>query len=108
MFAIMAIIGMFSNIDLTKLGTILFMGLIGIIIASLINMFIGSQAFDLGIAIIGIIIFTLYIAYDVQKVKIISQTLEEDKAAIICAFDLYLDFINIFIKLLRLFGKSKD
>jgi hypothetical protein len=108
MFAIMAIISMFSNIDLTKFGPILFMGLIGIIIASLINMFIGSQAFDLGIAIIGIIIFTLYIAYDVQKVKIISQTLEEDKAAILCAFELYLDFINLFIKLLRLFGKSKD
>ena len=108
MFGVMSLIGMFSNIDLTKIGTILFMGLIGIIIASLINLFIGSQAFDLGIAVIGIIIFTLYIGYDVQKVKVISQTLEEDKAAIICAFDLYLDFINIFIKLLRLFGKSKD
>ena len=88
-FAIMALVGTFTNIDLTKLGTILFMGLLGIII-------------------IGIVIFTLYIAYDVQKVKYIAQTLEEDKAAIICAFELYLDFINLFIKLLRLFGKSKD
>ena len=88
-FAIMALVGTFTNIDLTKLGTILFMGLLGIII-------------------IGIVIFTLYIAYDVQKVKYIVQTLEEDKAAIICAFELYLDFINLFIKLLRLFGKSKD
>lgn len=108
MFAIMALIGHFTNIDLTRLGTILFMGLIGIIIASLINLFIGSQGFDLGITIIGIIIFTLYIAYDVQKVKLIAQNLEEEKAAIICAFELYLDFINLFIKLLRLLGKNKD
>lgn len=107
-FAIMALVGTFTNIDLTKLGTILFMGLLGIIIASIINIFIGSQTLDLGIIIIGIVIFTLYIAYDVQKVKYIAQTLEEDKAAIICAFELYLDFINLFIKLLRLFGKSKD
>ncbi len=107
-FAIMAIVGTFTNIDLTKLGTILFMGLLGIIIASIINIFIGSQSLDLGLIIIGIIIFTLYIAYDVQKIKYIAQTLEEDKAAIICAFELYLDFINLFIKLIRLFGKSKD
>ena len=98
-FAIMALVGTFTNIDLTKLGTILFMGLLGIIIASIINIFLGSQTLDLGIIIIGIVIFTLYIAYDVQKVKYIAQTLEEDKAAIICAFELYLDFINLFIKL---------
>lgn len=107
-FAIMALIGKYTNMDLTKIGTILFVGLIGIIIASIINMFIGSQTFDLGITIIGIIIFMGYIAYDVQKIKYIAPTLEEEKAAIICAFELYLDFINLFIKLLRLFGKSKD
>lgn len=107
-FAIMALIGKFTNINLTKLGTILFMGLIGIIIASIINIFVGSETFDLGITILGIVIFTLYVAYDVQKIKYIAQTLEEEKAAIICAFELYLDFINLFIKLLRLFGKSKD
>lgn len=108
MFAIMAMIGTITNIDLTKLGSILLMGLIGIIIASIINMFIGSQAFDLGITIIGIVIFTLYIAYDVQKVKYMTQTLEEDKAAILCAFELYLDFINLFIKLMRLLGKRRN
>jgi len=107
-FAIMALVGTFTKIDLTRLRTILFMGLIGIIIASLINLIIGSQTFDLGITIIGIIIFTLYIAYDIQKIKYIATSLEEDKAAIICAFELYLDFINLFIKLLRLFGKNKD
>lgn len=108
MFAIMAIVGTFTKIDLSKLGTILLMGLIGIIIASIINMFLGSTTLDLGIIIIGIIIFTLYIAYDVQKIKYIAQTMEEDKAAIICAFNLYLDFINLFIKLIRLLGKSRD
>lgn len=107
-FAIMALVGTFTKIDLTKLGTILFMGLLGIIIASIINIFLGSQTLDLGIIIIGIVIFTLYIAYDVQKIKVIAQTLDEDKAAILCAFELYLDFINLFIKLIRLLGKSKD
>lgn len=107
-FAIMALIGKYTKMDLTKISTILFAGLIVIIIASIINIFIGSQTFDLGITILGIIIFMGYIAYDVQKVKYIAQTLEEDKASIICAFELYLDFINIFIKLLRLFGKSRD
>ena len=107
-FAIMALVGTFTKIDLTKLGTILFMGLLGIIFASIINIFLGSQTLDLGIIIIGIVIFTLYIAYDVQKIKVIAQTLDEDKAAILCAFELYLDFINLFIKLIRLLGKSKD
>lgn len=108
MFALMAIFGRNTKYDLTKIGTILFVGLIGIIIATLINMFIGSETFDLFICIIGIIIFTIYIAYDVQKIKLIAQTLEEDKAVIICAFELYLDFINLFIELLRLLGKNKD
>ena len=107
-FAIMTLIGKYTNIELTKISTILFTGLLVIIIASLINMIIGSEIFDLGITILGIIIFMAYIAYDVQKIKYIAQTLEEDKAAIICAFELYLDFINVFIKLLRLFGKNKD
>lgn len=108
MFALMAIFGRTTKIDLTKIGTILFMGLIGIIIASLINMFIGSETFDLVICIIGIIIFTAYIAYDVQKIKYIVDSLDEDKATIIGAFELYLDFINLFIRLLRLFGKNRD
>ena len=73
MFVAMALIGHFSNIDLTKKGSILFMGLIGIIITSIINIFVSSETFDLGITIIGIIIFTLYIAYDIQKVKFIAN-----------------------------------
>ena len=107
-FALMAVLGHFTKIDFTKLGSILLMALIGIIIASVINMFLKLTSFDLGITIVGIIIFMFYIAYDIQKVKYIANSLEEDKAAIICAFQLYLDFINLFIKLLRLLGKSKD
>ena len=107
-FAIMSLVGKFTNMDLTKLGTILFVGLIVIIIASLINLILGSVIFDLGITIIGIMIFIGYIAYDTQNIKKMALSLEEDKAAIFCAFQLYLDFINLFIKLLRLFGKSKD
>ena len=107
-FGLMAVVGHVTKIDLTKLGSILLMGLLAIILASIINIFVGSQTFDLGITIIGLIIFILYVAYDVQKIKRIAGTLEEDKAAILCAFELYLDFINIFIKLLRIFGKSKD
>ena len=83
-FAIMAVLGHFTKIDFTKLGSILLMALIGIIIASVINLFIGSATFDLGITIVGIILFTIYIAYDIQKVKYIAATLEEDKASIIC------------------------
>lgn len=107
-FALMAVLGHFTKIDFTKLGSILLMALIGIIIASVINMFLKLTSFDLGITIVGIIIFMFYIAYDIQKVKYIANSLEEDKAAIICAFQLYLDFINLFIKLSRLLGKSKD
>lgn len=107
-FLVMALLGKTTKLDLTKLGTILFAGLLGIVIASLINIFIGSQTFDLMLCIIGIVIFTAYIAYDVNKIKYTLEYLEEDKAAIIGAFELYLDFINLFIRLLRLLGKRDD
>lgn len=108
MFAIMALIGHKTTIDITKIGTILFVGLLGIIIASLINLFIGSSSFDIMICIVGVIIFTIYIAYDVQVIKSQLETIEEDRLVIYGALQLYLDFINIFLKLLRLFGKRND
>ena len=107
-FLIFALIGYFTKINLTKLGTILFMGLIGILIASIINIFIKSQTFDLILVIIGIIVFIGYIAYDINKVKRLEGQIDEDKLSIIGALELYLDFINLFIRLLQLFGKSKD
>lgn len=108
MFGIMAFIGQKTKMDITKIGTILFAGLLGIIIASLINMFIGSETFDLGICALGVVIFTIYIAYDVQIIKRQLETIEEERVVIYGAFELYLDFINLFLKLLRLFGKSRD
>ena len=107
-FLIFALIGHFTKINLTKLGTILFMGLIGILIASIINIFVQSQTFDLILVIIGIIVFIGYIAYDINKVKRLEGQIDEDKLSIIGALELYLDFINLFIRLLQLFGKNKD
>jgi len=108
-FLIFALIGHYTKIDLTKFGTYLFMALIGIIICSLINMFIGSSTFDLGITIVCLIVFIFYIAYDIQIIKRnLYNISEEDNLAIYGALQLYLDFINIFLRLLRLFGKSRD
>ena len=112
MFGIMAIVGYTTNTDLTKLGSLLIMGLIGIIIASLINMFMGSERLDYIISILGVIIFTGLTAYDVQKIKQIGMVgMDNDegmmKITIQAALNLYLDFLNLFLYLLRFFGKQK-
>lgn len=109
-FAIFGAIGYFTNLDLTKMGTFLLMGLIAVIICMLINMFIGNEQFDLIISIISIIIFIGFTAYDVQKIKNIAETemIPEDNVAIIGALELYLDYINIFLHLLSIIGDSKD
>ncbi len=108
LFLVFALIGKTTKIDLSKLGTYLLMMLLGIIICSIINIFLGDSTFDLVISCISIIIFLGYIAYDVQKIKRLNGFLAEDNLAVIGAFELYLDFINIFIDLLRLFGKADD
>lgn len=106
---IFAAIGHYTNIDLTKFGIYLFMILLGIIICSIINMFIGNEAFDLTLTIICLVVFIVYIAYDIQVIKRnLYQIGEEDNLAIYGALQLYLDFINIFLRLLQLFGKSRD
>ena len=108
-FALLALYGYTTKRDLTKLGTIIFIGLIGILIGSLLNMFIFRSAMmDTGIAIIGVLIFVGYIAYDVNKIKYMVTYVGEEKAAVYGAFQLYLDFINLFIRLLQLFGKRND
>ncbi len=108
-FLIFALIGHYTKLDLTKFGTYLFMALIGIIICSLINMLIRSSTFDLGITIVCLIVFIFYVAYDIQIIKRNLYSIsEEDNLAIYGALQLYLDFINIFLRLLRLFGKSRD
>ena len=79
-----------------------------IIICTIINLFIGSQEFNLVICIIGLVVFMIYVAYDMQKIKQLENIYEGDKLAIIGALELYLDFINIFLRLLQLFGRSRD
>lgn len=105
-FGLFALFGMFTKLSLDKLGTILLMMLLGIIIASLLNIFIGSNTVDLIICIIGMLVFIGYIGYDIKKMPILFDSLGEEKGAIFGAFQLYLDFINVFIYLVRLFGNS--
>lgn len=107
-FGIFAIIGHYTNVDLSRFGTYLLMGLLGIIICSIINVFIGSEGFDTTLCIVGLVIFLVYTAYDIQKVKQLVGSIPEENLAIYGALQLYLDFINIFLKLLRFFGKDRD
>lgn len=108
LFLIFALIGKTTNLDLSKFGTYLLMMLLGIIICSIVNIFLDNTMFDLVISCISIVIFLGYIAYDVQKIKKLDGFLTDDNLAVIGAFELYLDFINIFIDLLRIFGKTDD
>ncbi|MDX2171692.1 MAG: Bax inhibitor-1/YccA family protein [Bacteroidota bacterium] len=111
LFAIMAIAGYTTKTDLTKMGSILMIGLIGILVASLINMFMRSSGMDYIISILGVIIFTGLTAWDVQKIKNLGQTADDSegskKMGVLGALTLYMDFINLFLFLLRLFGNRK-
>jgi len=112
MFGVMALVGYTTKTDLTKFGSILFMALIGLIIASVINMFLGSGMMDYIISFVGVLIFTGLIAYDVQKLKrigsgIMYQNQDANKLAVMGALSLYLDFINLFLFLLRFMGDRK-
>ena len=110
MFGVFGLYGYFTKVDLTKISSILAMGLVGIIIVSLINIFLGNAMVDTIISIVGIVIFTLFVAYDIQKIKSFSSfsNIPTDNLAIYGALQLYLDFINIFLDLLNLFGSSRD
>jgi len=110
MFGAMSIYGMVTKKDLTSWGSLLFMGLIGIMLAMVVNMFLQSSAMSFAISVIGVIIFLGLTAYDTQKLKTMGEMVPEgDTAAvrrgtIMGALTLYLDFINLFIMLLRLMG----
>ena len=110
-FGAMSLYGYTTKKDLTKLGSFLMMGLIGIIIASLVNLFLKSSMMDFVISILGVLIFVGLTAYDTQKIKNMyaaSDTGEiMGKKAVMGALTLYLDFINLFIMLLRLFGQRR-
>ena len=112
MFGTMAIAGYTTKMDLSRFGAIMFMGLIGIIIASLVNFFMQSPAFDYIISFIGVLVFTGLTGYDVQKLKRIGAGVEHGnesgkKLVIMGAMTLYLDFINLFLFLLRFFGNRR-
>lgn len=112
LFGLMSLIGMITGVDLSKIGTIAFFGLIGVIIASIINFFIGSTIASYIISAITIIIFIALTAYDTQMLKRlaasgIENAGEEKKLSIFGALKLYLDFINLFLNILRIFGRAK-
>ena len=110
LFAIMAAIGAFTKIDLTKLGTYLLMALFGVILCTIVNIFLNSSSFDLIISILTVLVFIGLTAYDVQRIKRVIERnpFAEDNVAIFGAFELYLDYINIFLHLLNLFGNNND
>ena len=113
MFGVMALYVYLTKDDLTGVGSLARMGLIGIIIAMLVNFFIGSAQMDYIISLIGVGVFTLLTAYDSQKIKqmghmLIGQGQMADRVALLGALTLYLDFINLFLFLLRLFGQRRQ
>ncbi len=111
-FGAMSLYGYTTQRDLSQWGSFLFMGLIGIIIASLVNIFLASSALQFAISVIGVIVFVGLTAYDTQQIK--EMYFENDdaqtagKKAIMGALRLYLDFINLFMMLLQLFGSRRD
>ena len=110
-FGAMALIGATTKKDLTNLGMICIIGLFGIIIASVVNLFLKSSGMDYVISIIGVVIFTGLTAYDVQKIKKLAATNVGYSPMVLGlygAMELYLDFINLFLYLLRLMGKAKS
>jgi FtsH-binding integral membrane protein len=110
MFGAAALYGATTKRSLTGLGGILFMGVIGILVASVLNIFLNSGPLSFIISIVGVVIFTALTAYDVQRIQagdLAARTGSMEKAAVIGALHLYLDFINIFLFMLRIFG-SRD
>lgn len=112
MFAAMALYGTFTKQNILSLGRYFFMALIGVVIASIINIFVRSSRFDWILSIVTVVLFTGLTAYDAQKMVRVSERAENSdifrKASIIGALELYLDFVNIFLAMLRLFGKRKN
>ena len=109
-FAVMSVYGFTTKRDLTSIGGLLIMALVGLIIASIVNYFLKSSMFDLIISCIGVLIFVGLTAYDTQKIKALlnqENTEENQKMAIIGSLMLYLDFINLFLFLLRIFGRRR-
>ena len=108
LFGTMSLYGYFTRRDLTSIGQFLFIGLIAIVIASIINIFIGSSVMTMVISAIAVIVFTGLTAYDTQKIREMVSEETSGSVEVMGALTLYLDFINIFLSLLQLFGGKKD
>lgn len=113
-FGAMSLVGYTTKRDLSTMGRILFMALIGIIIATVVNIWVGSSALQLGISVLGVLIFTGLTAYDTQKIKMMVTMYGDQpdesvmKLALLGSLTLYLDFITLFLYLLRFVGASRD
>ncbi len=113
MFLAMSIYGSVTKRDLSGMGSFLFMGLIGLVIAMIVNMFLANSMMDFVISVCGVVLFTLLTAYDTQKLRTFGASAPLDdgtairRGAILGALTLYLDFINLFLMLLRLFGDRR-
>lgn len=113
MFCCMALYGYFTHTDLTSVGKYSTMALFGLIIGFVVNMFLKSGTADYILTLFGVVIFTILTAYDIQKIKnmagfLAGQGETENKIAVVGALTLYLDFINLFLMLLRLFGRRNN
>lgn len=112
-FGAMALIGYTTKKDLTTMGKYLFMALIGLVIATFVNMFVGSSGLQMIVSYVGVLIFVGLTAYDSQKIKMMLMTRDSadegaQKLALLGSLTLYLDFINLFLYLLRIFGGRRD
>lgn len=113
MFGAMALYGYYTKADLTTMGSYLFMAVIGLVIAGVVNIFLKSDGFQTVISGVGVLVFTLLTAYDVQRIKyLLEQSLGDRetmaKATLMGALALYLDFINLFLYLLQFMGRRRD
>lgn len=107
-FGAFALLGKTTKVDLSKWSTYVLMALIGIIILEIINIFLLNNSLSIVLCIVSILVFTFFIAFDIQKALDKSYMANCENKGIYCAFQLFLDFINIFLDLLRLFGKTRD
>jgi FtsH-binding integral membrane protein len=108
LFAVMSGYGYFTKKNLDSMGQFMFIGLIAIIIASIINIFIGSTVFQMVISAIAVIVFLGLTAYDTQRIREMVTVENDGRAEVLGALSLYLNFINIFLSLLQLFGQRND
>ena len=115
LFAVVAVYGYFTKENLTKFTPMLMIGLISIVLVSLVNIFLRNSGLDLFVSVLGVIVFTIFIAVDVNRIKsnIIAYAVQEDseilnKIEISGALSLYLDFVNLFLSILRISGRGRD